>query len=156
MSTVRDLLDRTDALLEPYAEWAGTAVRIGLGVSFLIGGGYKILEPAVYQAYFAPLFMDLWPAALISLDLVFLLAGLFEVAFGVLILADWHTPTVAGLAVPWLVGTNSNFIVAIAQGEPTVDLLALYVALMMMAAGVSLEAASRRGRSGATDESASG
>lgn len=150
MTPLRGLLDRTDALLEPYADWAGTVVRVGLGISFLIGGGYKILEPAVYQAYFAPIFMELWPTAIISLDLVFMLAGLFEVLFGLLILADWHTPTIAGLAVPWLIGTNTNFVVAIAQGEPTVDLLGLYVALMMMAAGVSLEAAVRRSQ---TDDS---
>ena len=142
------LLDRTDALLVPYAQWAGPAVRIGLGVSFLLGGGFKILEPAVYQAYFAPIFMQLWPEALIPLDFVFLLAGAFELAFGVLILADWHTPTISGLAVPWLAGTNFNFIVAVAQGEPTVDLLALYVALMMMALGVALAAARRRNEAG--------
>ena len=156
MNPVSRLLHRIDALLVPYSDWAGTTVRVGLGISFLIGGGYKILEPAVYQAYFAPIFMELWPTAIISLDFVFMLAGLFEVAFGLLILADWHTPTIAGLAVPWLVGTNTNFVVAVAQGEPTVDLLGLYVALMMMAAGVSLEAASRRRQTDGATASAPG
>ena len=145
MNAITGLLDRTDAILVPYADWAGAAFRVGLGVSFLIGGGYKIIEPAVYQAYFAPLFMALWPTAIIPLDLVFILAGIFEVLFGLLLLADWHTPTIAGLAVPWLAGTNMNFLVAIAQGEPTVDLLGLYVALMMMALGVALHAARKRG-----------
>lgn len=139
MNPVDSWLDRTDSLLAPYGDWSSTVFRWGLGVSFLLGGGYKMLEPAVYQAYFAPLFASLWPTALVPLDAVFLLAGLFELAFGLLLLAEWHTPTVAGLTVPWLAGTNTNFLVAVAQGEPSVDLLALYVALMAMAAGVALQ-----------------
>lgn len=141
MSSQRNLLDRTDALFRPYAGWSARVLRWGLGVSFLIGGGYKILAPAVYQAYFAPLFASLWPTAIVPLAPVFMLAGLFEFAFGVLLLADWHTPTVAGLTVPWLFGTNTNFVVAVAQGESSVDLLALYVGLMMMALGIALQAA---------------
>jgi len=106
----------------------------------LVGGGYKILSPPVYQAYLAPLFESIWPTAIVSLGTVFVIAGLFEFAFGALLLADWHTPTVAGLTVPWLFGTNVNFVVAVAQGDTSVDLLALYVGLMMMALGVALQA----------------
>lgn len=141
MSLSMGRLDRVDGILAPYADWSGTVLRWGLGVSMLLGGGFKILEPVVYQAYFAPLFASLWPTSLVPLGAVFVLAGLFELAFGLLLLADWHTPAVAGLTAPWLAATNVNFIVAIAQGEPTVDLLALYVALMMMAIGVALGAA---------------
>ncbi|MFB6295227.1 MAG: hypothetical protein ABEH66_00065 [Halobacteriales archaeon] len=144
MSSRRGILDRTDALLGPYAGWSARVLRWGLGVSFLIGGGYKILAPSVYQAYFAPLFASLWPTAIVPLAPVFVLAGTFEFAFGVLLLADWHTPTVAGLTVPWLFGTNTNFVVAVAQGESSVDLLALYVGLMMMALGVALQAVEER------------
>jgi len=140
MSSQGGLLDRTDAILDPYAGWSTRVLRWGLGVSFLIGGGYKILAPPVYQAYFAPLFASLWPTALVPLGPVFVLAGVFEFAFGVLLLSDWHTPTVAGLTVPWLFGTNVNFVVAVAQGQTSVDLLALYVGLMMMALGVALQA----------------
>jgi hypothetical protein len=114
---------------------------VGLGVSFLIGGGFKILAPPVYQAYLAPLFMSIWPTSIVPLGPVFIIAGIFEFGFGALLLAKWHTPTVAGLTVPWLFGTNVNFIIAIAQGESTVDLFALYVGLMMMAFGVALQAA---------------
>ena len=134
-------LDRIDGLLTPYAHYAGTVLRIGLGVSFLLGGGYKILRPVVYQAYLAPLLASVWPTSLISLHTVFIIAGICEVAFGLLLLANWHTPTIAGLTVPWLIGTNVNFLIAIAQGESSADLLALYVGLMMMAAGVALYAA---------------
>lgn len=139
--TSKRRLDRVDALLTPYADRAGAVLRIGLGVSFLLGGGYKILEPAVYQAYLAPIFASLWPTAIVSLDTVFLIAGVSELLFGLLLLAKWHVPTVAGLTVPWLFGTNVNFVIAVAQGESSVDLLALYVGLMMMAAGVALYAA---------------
>lgn len=135
------LLEQADMLLVPYAGWSARILRWGLGVSFLIGGGYKILAPPVYQAYFAPLFASLWPSAIIPLTPVFILAGTFEFVFGVLLLANWHTPTVAGLTVPWLFGTNVNFLIAVAQGASSVDLLALYVGLMMMALGVALQAA---------------
>lgn len=141
MGSQGGLLDRTDALLRPYAPWSGQVLRWGLGVSFLIGGGYKILAPPVYMAYFAPLFESLWPTVIVPLGPVFVLAGIFEFAFGVLLLADWHTETVAAVTVPWLFGTNTNFLVAIAQGESSVDLLALYVGMMMMALGVALQAA---------------
>ena len=112
-----------------------------MGVSFVLGGGYKILEPAVYQAYLAPIFASLWPTAIVSLDTVFLIAGICELLFGLLLLAKWHVPTVAALTVPWLFGTNVNFVIAVVQGESSVDLLSLYVGLMMMAAGVALYAA---------------
>lgn len=135
------LLSRTDALFVPYADWAPRVLRWGLAVSFLIGGGYKILFPPVYMAYFAPFFASIWPTSYVPLAPVFILAGIFEFAFGVLLLADWHSPTVAGLTVPWLFGTNLNFLVAVAQGETSVDLLALYIGLMMMALGVALLAA---------------
>lgn len=148
MGSANERLNRTDGLLAPYAYKSGTVFRWGLGVSMLLGGGFKILEPTVYQAYFAPLFASLWPTALISLNTVFLLAGIFELLFGVLLLANWHTPTVAGLTVPWLAATNTNFIVAIAQGEPTVDLLSLYIALMMLALGVALNASREKSRNG--------
>jgi uncharacterized membrane protein len=138
MSSQGSFLDRTDALLVPYADWAQRVLRWGLGVSFLIGGGYKILMPPVYMAYFAPFFASIWPTSIVPLAPVFVLAGIFEFAFGVALLADWHSPTVAGLTVPWLFGTNVNFVVAVAQGETSVDLLALYVGLMMMALGIAL------------------
>ena len=138
MSSPQPLLDRLDALFIPYAHRAADVLRWGLGLSFVVGGGYKILAPPVYMAYFAPLFASLWPQALVPLEPVFVLAGIFELGFGVLLLANFHTPTVAGLTVPWLFGTNVNFVVAVAQGESSVDLLALYVGLMTMALGVAL------------------
>lgn len=137
------MITRTDELFVPYAEWGPRVVRWGLGVSFLIGGGHNILAPPVYMAYFAPFFASIWPTAIVPLGPVFVLAGIFEFAFGVLLLADWHSPTVAGLAVPWLFGTNVNFVVAVAQGETSVDLLALYVGLMAMALGVALQSGPR-------------
>jgi uncharacterized membrane protein YphA (DoxX/SURF4 family) len=140
MASQSGVLDRLDVLLAPYGDWSARVLRWGLGVSFLLGGGYKVLEPPVYQAYLAPFFESIWPTALVSLGTVFVIAGIFEFVFGALLLADWHTPTVAGLTVPWLFGTNVNFIVAISQGDTAVDLLALYVGLMMMALGVALQA----------------
>lgn len=141
MASQDSWFDRTDALLSPYRGWSADVLRWGLGVSFLIGGGYKILAPPVYQAYFAPFFASIWPTGIIPLTPVFILAGVFEFAFGVLLLMGWHTATIAGITVPWLFMTNVNFVVAIAQGESSADLFALYVGLMMMAAGVALEAA---------------
>lgn len=140
MASQQSLLDRTDMLLGPYGDRSGQVLRWGLGVSFLIGGGFKIIAPPVYQAYLAPLFMSLWPTSIVGLTPVFILAGIFEFGFGVLLLVNWHTPTVSGLTVPWLFGTNVNFVVAVAQGDTSVDLLALYVGLMMMALGVALQA----------------
>lgn len=144
MSSPTRWLDRTDVLLASYSGLSDSVLRWGLGISFVIGGGFKIMAPPVYMAYLAPFFASVWPTAVVPLPPVFILAGIFELAFGLLLLADWHTATVAGLTVPWLFGTNVNFVVAVAQGGTPVDLLALYVGLMMMALGVALNATGER------------
>lgn len=141
MSSLEGVFDRTDALVAAYADRSATVFRAGLGASFLLSGGYKIVEPAVYEAYFAPVFASAWPAAVVPMDVLFLLAGIVEVAFGLLLLAAWHTPTVAAVTVAWLATASGNFVVAVAQGEPAADLLAMHVGLVALAAGVALDAA---------------
>jgi len=141
LATVTDLLDRFDAAVGRYAGYAGPALRGGLGVVILLAGAHKLVAPGAWHAYLAPLFADPWPTALLPLDPTFVLFGVSEVLFGLLLLADWHTPTVATLTALSLLGVVLNLVVGVAQGRPHADVLVRDVGLTLLAFGVALDAA---------------
>ncbi|MFT4891824.1 MAG: hypothetical protein ACI9YT_002759 [Halobacteriales archaeon] len=64
--------------------------------------------------------------------------------FGLLLLADWHTPTVAALTALSLVGVVANLCVGVAVGGPYVDVLIRDLGLALLAFGVALEAGAPR------------
>lgn len=142
--TTTDVLERFDAAVVRYASLADAVLRGGLGVTLLLAGGHKLVAPAVWHAYLAPPFADLWPAAVLPLDPTFVLFGASEVLFGLLLLADWHTPTVAVLTALSLLGVVVNLGVGVAFGEPHVDVLIRDLGLTLLALGVALNAGASR------------
>lgn len=136
------VLDRTDATVGRFGTHSGIVLRWGLGVVILLAGGHKLVAPAVWHAYLAPPFVTVWPTALLSLDSLFVLFGVSEVVFGLLLLADWHTPTVALLTALSLVGVFLNLGLGVAVGESYVDVLIRDIGLTLFAFGVALQTAS--------------
>ncbi len=135
------LLDRSDAIVGRYADQADRFLRGGLGVVILLAGAHKLVAPAAWHAYLAPPLAELWPTALIGLDPTFVLFGVSEVVFGLLLLADWHTPTVAVLTALSLAGVVLNLGLGVLLGEPWVDVLVRDLGLTLLAFGVALHAA---------------
>lgn len=140
--TLGSVLDRTDATVGRFTNRTESFLRGGLGVVILLAGGHKLIAPAVWHAYLAPPFMDVWPTTVLPLDPTFVLFGISEVLFGLLLLADWHTPTVAVLTALSLAGVVVNLGVGVAFGDPYVDVLIRDTGLALLAFGVALHAAS--------------
>lgn len=140
--TLPSVLDRTDATVARFATLTESALRGGLGTVILLAGGHKLVAPAAWHAYLAPPFASVWPTAILPLDPVFVLFGVSEVVFGLLLLADWHTPTVAVVTALSLVGVVGNLGLAVAVGEPYVDVLIRDLGVTLLAFGVGLQAAS--------------
>lgn len=139
--TVRSVLDRSDAWIGHFADHAGLVLRIALGLTIFLAGAHKLVAPAAWHVYLAPAFEQVWPTALVPLDPAFVLFGVSEVLFGLVLLADWHTPTVAAVTGLSLLGVVVNLSVAVAQGQPFVDVLVRDVGLTLLAFGVALESA---------------
>ncbi|MFB6361336.1 MAG: DoxX family membrane protein [Halobacteriales archaeon] len=139
-------LARSDARIGRYARHAGLVLRVGLGVVILLAGLHKLVAPSSWHAYLAPPITATWPTSLLPLDPTFVAFGLSEVLFGGLLLADWHTPTVAVFTALSLLGVVVNLLLAVAVGEPFVDVLVRDLGLVALAIGVALEAAAPAGR----------
>lgn len=140
--TLTRVLDRSDATVGRFTDLTENFLRGGLGVVILLAGGHKLFAPAVWHAYLAPPFVELWPTTILPLDPSFVLFGISEVVFGLLLLADWHTPTVASLTALSLAGVVVNLGVGVAFGNPYVDVLIRDIGLTLLAFGVALNAAS--------------
>lgn len=138
MSTV---LDQFDDRIGRYQSVSEMTLRFGLGVVILLGGAHKLLAPAVWHAYLAPPLLVLWPTAIAPLDLTFVLFGISEVVFGVLLLVDWHTPTVATITGLSLLGVVMNLTVGVIVGEAFIDVLIRDIGLTMLAFGVAFSVA---------------
>lgn len=140
--TPANLLDRFDAAIGRYAHLTESFLRGGLGIVILLAGVHKVVAPAIWHAYLAPPFVEIWPTAILPLDPVFVLFGVSEILFGLLLLADWHTPTVAVLTALSLAGVIVNLGLGVALGEPYVDVLIRDIGLTLLAFGVGLHSAS--------------
>lgn len=146
MPTHHHLLARADAGIRRYAPHAGWVLRVGLGIVILFAGLHKLVAPSIWHAYLAPPILAIWPASVLPLDPTFIVFGISEVLFGGLLLADWHTPTVALLTALSLLGVVGNLLLAAAVGVPVLDVLLRYLGLVAFAVGVALESAGRAGR----------
>ncbi|MFB6310951.1 MAG: DoxX family protein [Salinirussus sp.] len=138
-------LEQVDAAIQGYSRLAGPILRLGLGVTILLAGGHKLIAPAAWHAYLAPPLAAAWPTVAAPLDPVFVLFGISEVGFGVLLLADWHTPTIAGLTGLSLVGVVLNLAIGAAVGVQVIDVLIRDLGLAALAFGVALDANSLSG-----------
>lgn len=136
----RSVLDRADAAIVRHRRLANPILRGGLGLTILLAGAHKLVAPAAWHAYLAPPLAEFWPTAILGLDPTFVLFGLSEVLFGLLLLADWHTPTVAALIALSLVGVVVNLGIGVVWGEAVVDVLVRDLGLTALALGVALSA----------------
>lgn len=134
-------LDRLDAAVGRHADRAAIALRAGLGLVILLSGAHKLVAPGAWHAYLAPPFAAVWPTALVPLDPTFVLFGVSEVLFGLLLIAGWHVPTVAVLTALSLAGVVVNLAVGVMVGEPVVDVLIRDLGLTVLAFGVALQSA---------------
>lgn len=141
--TPSGVLDRSDDLVARFTWCTDAFLRGGLGMVILLAGVHKLVAPAAWHAYLAAPLASLWPTAILPLDLTFVLFGITEVAFGLLLLVDWHTPTVAALTALSLAGVVGNLVIAVAIGDPYADVLIRDVGLTLFAFGVGVHAASR-------------
>lgn len=138
---VRGALDAVDARLARYGPPAGRFLRIGLAAWLLLTGTHLFLNPAAWHTYLAPQIVNVWPTALLPLDPIFSLTGAIEVLVGLLVLADWHTPTLATLSGVYLLGIVANLALAILSGEPYGDVLLRDFGLALFSFGTAFETA---------------
>lgn len=141
---ITEVVDRLDAVVARYTHLMGFFLRGGLGITILLAGGHKLIAPAVWHGYLAPPFADLWPTAVLPLDPTFILFGVSEVLFGLLLIADWHSPTIAFLTAVSLLGVVVNLSIGVFLGEPYVDVLIRDIGLTLYAVGVALHATTPR------------
>lgn len=144
MTWIAEWLGAADRAVGRYAGARSPVLRWGLGLTILLAGGYKLVAPAAWHAYLAPTLEAAWPTGILSLDAGFVLFGLSEIAVGLLLLADWHTPTVAALTAISLAATVGNLALAVAQGMAVIDVLIRDLGLTAFATGVALDAAQDR------------
>lgn len=135
---VRGVLDVFDARVSRIGLHAGLLLRIGLGVTFLLSGLHQFLVPAAWHQYLAPQIASRWSVMLLPLDPVFSMFGATEILVGLLVLADWHTPTLAALSGLYLTGVIANLALAMLAGEPFGHILARDVGLAFFAFGTAL------------------
>lgn len=112
--------------------------RWALGLTILLAGIHKLVDPGAWHRYLAPQLLALWPTTLLPLDPVFVLFGVSEVIFGGLLLAGVHRQTVAALTALSLLGVVINLAMAALAGAPVVDVLIRDLGLTVLAAGVAL------------------
>jgi hypothetical protein len=136
-----DALDRYHDLVGSRAHLARPLSRVGLGVTILLAGAHKIVAPGPWHAYLAPLLASLWPTALVPLDPAFVLFGASEVVVGALLVVDRYASLMAAVVAVSMVGVDLNLALAVAQGEPFVDVLVRDLGLTLYAAGVMLSEA---------------
>lgn len=125
--------------IDQYIEDDSVVLRIGLGVVILLAGVHKIVEPAVWIPYLAPLFAVRWP---ISIKLTMVLFGLSELPVGIVLIADRYT-TVAGTVVALsMIGTILNLAIAALQTGRFIDILIRDFAVLVLAISVTVQSMS--------------
>lgn len=133
-----DLLDRYHALVGRRAHLARPLLRVGLGVTIFLAGAHKLVAPGAWHAFLAPVFLDLWPTAVVPLDPAFVLFGVSEVVVGGFLIVDRWSSLMAAVVAVSMVGVDLNLLVALAQGEAVADVLVRDFGLTVYATAVAL------------------
>lgn len=120
---------------ERYDGDASTVLRVGLGVVILLAGLHKLVAPAVWSDYLAPIFAMHWP---VSLTLTMVVFGFSELPFGLLLIIDRYTLAAAAIVALSMAGTIVNLIIAALQTGRFVDILIRDFGLLILALGVVL------------------
>lgn len=138
---VPPVLAAVDSRISRVGPHATRFLRIGFGLTLLLAGTHQFLNPANWHRYLAPQIASVLPMDLIPLDPVFSLFGATEVVVGLLVLVDWHVPTLASLSGLYLLSVVANLALAMLAGEPFGDVLMRDIGLALFAFGTALETA---------------
>lgn len=114
---------------------ASTVLRVGLGIVILLAGLHKLVAPAVWGDYLAPVFAMRWP---VSLTLTMVIFGLSELPFGILLIIDRYTLGAAVIVALSMAGTVIDLAIAALQTGKFVDILIRDFGLLVLATGVVL------------------
>ena len=114
-------------------------MRLGLGGVILLAGAHKLVAPAVWTAYAAPVVTAFWPEAVLSFEGFMVINGVLEVLFGLVLLLDRYTPLVAGVVALSLAGVVLNLAVGALTTGKFVDILIRDLGLTILAVVVTLE-----------------
>lgn len=120
---------------ERYNGGASTVLRVGLGIVILLAGLHKLVAPAVWGDYLAPIFAMRWP---VSITLTMVVFGLSELPFGVLLIIDRYTLAAAVIVASSMAGTIINLAIAALQTGRFIDILIRDFGLLVLAVGVVL------------------
>lgn len=137
-TTHKKYSDISAGYLSRYSAYAFDVFRIGLGAVILLAGAHKLVDPGAWSKYFAPWFVDLWPTSLVSLHLLTLLEGVFEILLGVALLAGWYTTLVAGVWALVMVSIIVNLATGALMTGKFVDVMVRDVGLFALALGLTL------------------
>lgn len=153
---VPTVLEAIDARISRAGTNATRFLRVGFGLTLLPAGTHQFLNPADWHRYLAPQIASMWPTGLLPLDPVFSLFGATEVLVGLLVLGDWHVPTLASLSGLYLLGVVANLALAILAGEPFGDVMMRDIGLALFAFGTALETAKDASRTTSQTRSSAG
>ncbi|MFB6242201.1 MAG: DoxX family membrane protein [Candidatus Nanosalina sp.] len=134
--------DRLRDLLEPYSGYSWTVFRTGLGGMIVLSGIHKLLNPAVWASYIAPVFAEVMGKIGMAPSLFMQFNGVFELLFGTAILFDRYTTLSSSLVTLSLAAIVVNLGVA---GLGYTDIIIRDLGLLMLSLGVTLESV-RRGK----------
>ncbi|MDY6770680.1 MAG: DoxX family protein [Candidatus Nanohaloarchaea archaeon] len=126
-----------------YSDRSETVFRMGLGLVMAGAGIHGMLAPAVWAGYMAPQIAGILSAVGLSPVQVMQVNAVGEALFGLALLADMYTTVVAGLTTLALAAILVNMILA-GVGS-FADIIIRDIGLLFLGAGVTLQAARRRG-----------
>lgn len=106
-------------------------------------GVYKFVAPAVWMKYAAPWITTLWPTAWLSFEKAMMLNGVFEILFGLAILAGIYTSVTAGIVALSLAAVVLELGTSVVVTGKFLDILLRDIGLFVLATGVTLLAADR-------------
>jgi uncharacterized membrane protein YphA (DoxX/SURF4 family) len=130
--------DRYVSHLDRYSEYAVPVMRIGLGGVIFLAGAHKLVAPDVWTEYAAPWVTALWPESVLSFELVMMANGVFELLFGIALIAGFYTTIVAGVITLSLLAVVFDLATGAIQTGKFVDILIRDIGLVALALGVTL------------------
>ncbi|QKQ98373.1 DoxX family membrane protein [Candidatus Nanohaloarchaea archaeon] len=134
------LTDSLKEFLERYSEHSSTVFRLGIGTVILFSGVHKLVNPAVWASYIAPVFADLMSQIGLTGTLFMKANGVFEILFGAALTLDKYTTVAAGLVTLSMAGIILNLALG---GAGYMDVIIRDIGLLLLALGVTLQSARR-------------
>lgn len=129
---------RVSPYVNKVREYAYLILRIGLGLVIFLAGAHKLVAPGIWTEYAAPWVVPLWPESLLSLELAMIINSVFEIFFGLAILAGFYTTIIAGITALALVSVVTDLLTGAIMTGKFDDILIRDIGLSALATGVML------------------